>query len=82
MSKCGRYWEKHLGRGNSGEMLGSGHVAGMFEEQRGGLCGWHGENRREEEVRDVEGGGWPEGVRCWFSSLAVCEIFLGSFKKY
>lgn len=56
MSKCGRYWEKHLGRGNSGEMLGSGHVAGMLEEQRGGLCGWHGENRREEEVREVGGG--------------------------
>lgn len=42
-------------------MLGSGHVAGMFEEQRGGLCGWRGENRREEEVRDVEAGGLARG---------------------
>lgn len=45
------------------------------------VCGWIGENRREE-VRGRVGGLLLEGVRWWFFSLVICESFLGSFKSY
>lgn len=63
-------------------MLGGKHVPGVCKEQKGDLCGQHGENRREEITGVVEGWSGQKVLRWWFSSPAACENFLGSFKKY